>query len=288
MARFEQVDRLLYVRGPGHLYVTSDLHGNLADLKQVAECLEADPSAVLLSLGDLFHGPNIPQDLWDLEYTHLGDFYEDESPALFEQWLELINRFPDRVAAIMGNHEHAHVGGPIVAKFYDDEAGAFESQMEKPRRLALRRYIRQLPLIAVTDCGVAFTHGAPPAAHFDRESLRSVPFSGYESLPLMAMYGAGFLGELLWRRTSSEADCRAFLGRLNALSGCSPANVVVYGHDRVVEGYAKEHDALVCLSTSYGMCRAQKTWLRLDLAVRIGGAQDLRPGYELLPLYPHT
>ena len=82
------------------------------------------------------------------------------------------------------------------------------------------------------------------------------------------MYHAGFLGELLWQRTAPHDETCDFLDRLHSTSGVR-ASVVVYGHDRVDEGWSVENPALLDLSTSYGMRRARKTWLRLDISSSI-------------------
>ena len=286
MTRLVQDGRLLRVEGPGVLWVTSDLHGNLRDLERLAELMQSEPGSALLSLGDLVHGPSISEAEWAAEYSHLGDHYQDQSAALFHRWLALVEAHPGRVAALLGNHEHGHVGGPALPKFHPDEAGALEATLTAPERAALRGWIEGLPLIAVASNGVAFTHGAPPGLPYDKALLDETPLRGYEALSLLEMYDAGFLAELLWRRSSAEADVRAFLGRLDGFSGMPAARVVVYGHDVVREGFYVEHPALLCLSTSYGMRRAQKTCLRLELDRTIGSAEDLRPGVELVPLYP--
>ena len=42
------------------------------------------------------------------------------------------------------------------------------------------------------------------------------------------------------------------------------------------------------MSTSFGVYDANKVYLRLDLAGRYRTVHDLRPGHEILPLYPEA
>jgi len=81
---------------------------------------ESPDDSVLIFTGDLVHGPD--------EYTeehwpdYLGTPYRDESPEVVRLFREAQARYPGRVHCLLGNHEHAHVGGPRTAKFHHDEA----------------------------------------------------------------------------------------------------------------------------------------------------------------------
>lgn len=285
MPRIQIEDRIAQISGPGRLYVASDLHGNLTDFRRLARWLDNDDDSALLFLGDLFHGPAATESQWARELDHLGDFYRDRSAALFRAALTLWTRFPGRVVSLMGNHEHAHVGGPMVSKFHRDEGDFFERQLDARERAELRRFIRAMPLIATTSCGVVMTHGAPPESPFDRASLAKLDMGGYGHVPLMKMWSSGFLGEILWRRASSAEGTERFLDHLRAAGVDAPCNVVVHGHEVVWEGWEVENPRLLNLSTSYGMRRARKTMLVLDLDREYATAEDLRPGVELKGLY---
>lgn len=289
MARFERPHpRVVVARGPGALLVVSDLHGNLADFERMVALLEADEDACLLLLGDLFHGPDVPADRWDDELGHLGDFYPDQSPALYRAWAALMDRWPERVTTLLGNHDHAHVGGPVVSKFYLDEAAETERHLTPDARDDLHRRLRDLPWIAASDCGVAFTHAASPTAPFDLDTLTNTPLDGYQALPLNAMIYQGFLGQLLWKRGASLSDTEAFLRHLNGAihASVSQQRAQTYGHEIAREGWTFENDRLLNLSSSFGMTRARKTYLRLDLTASYPDARALVRGRELLPLYP--
>lgn len=272
------------VQGPGVLLVCSDLHGNLRDFRRMVELFRAEEDAALLFLGDLVHGPSVSEAEWAVLYEHLADWYPDESAQLFRELDALMDECPGRVSSLLGNHDHAHVGGPVVSKFHLDEAGAMEATMARTELPRLRERLSKLPLMATTPCGIAFTHGAPPERHFDRDTLATLTLSGYERVPLYAMYRHDLLGELLWRRGSSVEGTQKFL-RAFAGAGFPPCEVVVHGHEVVEEGYERVHSRLLNLSSSFGMRRRNKRYLRLDLATRYTSSDDLEDGRELAPLF---
>lgn len=284
MATFDIDLHVAHIQGPGTLLVCSDLHGNLRDFRRMAELLRADDDAALLFLGDLFHGPAVSQAEWKVLYEHLADWYPDESAQLFREFDALVAEFPNRVTSLLGNHDHAHVGGPVVSKFHLDEAAAMEQTMGPEELPALRARIESLPWMATTDAGVAFTHGAPPERFFDRDTLATLTLKGYERVPLYAMYRYDLLGELLWRRGSNLAGTERFLTTL-AGAGFPACDVVVHGHEVVEEGYERVHPRLLNLSTSFGMREANKRYLRLDLSARYQSTYDFKEGFDLLPLH---
>lgn len=286
MARVDVHQRIATVTGPGTLLVGSDLHGNLEDFRALVARFEADDDAVLFLLGDLFHGPSIEQQLWQEEFPFLGDWYPDQSLELLEELLELMEQHPTRVASLLGNHEHGHVGGPIVAKFHADESAAFEARLVPRHRRRLHDLIHGLPLLGLTPCGLVLIHGAPPRSDFDRKTLAQARLDGHAHLQPFRMLERGFLGEVLWRRGSNPGDTERFLERVTALDGPAPATVVVHGHEVAREGWDWENDHQLTLSTSFGMTRAAKTFLQVDLERPLASIADMRPGLELLPLWP--
>ena len=167
MARFRQEGRIAWVEGPGTLIVVSDLHGNLRDFLRATQIFEESGDACLLFLGDLYHGPYLSPHDWAPHVDKLGDFYYDQSPGLFRGYLKLKSLYPDRVRAILGNHEHSHIGGPRVAKFTPDEAASFEDSLTHSERIELAKDINTWPWMVASECGVAFTHGSPPPTGFD-------------------------------------------------------------------------------------------------------------------------
>ncbi|MEL6181811.1 MAG: hypothetical protein AAFS10_22820, partial [Myxococcota bacterium] len=130
------------------------------------------------------------------------------------------------------------------------------------------------------------THASSPLSPFDRPMLATLTFDGYDHMPPWLMLNQGFLGELLWRRGSQLDQTQQFLQRLATVHPDQPCHIGVYGHEIAREGFDLENDALLNLSTSFGMRRSHKTYLRLNLNRRYTHVDHLRPGHELLPLYP--
>jgi predicted phosphodiesterase len=282
MAKFRQEGRVAWVEGPGDLIVVSDLHGNLRDFLRAVHIFESKEDACLLFLGDLYHGPYLSQSDWAPHVDKLGDFYYDQSPGLFRAYLYLKNKYPNHVRAILGNHEHAHIGGPRVAKFTPDEAASFEDSLTHLERVELARDIENWPWIVASDCGVAFTHGSPPPTYFDEQKLNDES-PVVHNPQIWAQPGNALLSELLWRRFSPPDDVGSFLGHLNQF--CTPAqNVVTYGHEPSPEGYQVQHTSLFNLSTSFAMKREKKVYLSLSLESRYESSFDVEA--QIIPLYP--
>ena len=284
MAEFYQDGRVGWVEGPGHLYVVSDLHGNLHDFLRIVEIWEQDEDACLLFLGDLFHGPYLTEAQWAPYRMSLGDYYYDQSAALFRCYLKLKERYPTRVRALLGNHEHAHVGGPRVAKFTPDEAYSFEANLQPSERISLLEELAQWPWIVGSRCGVAFTHGAPPPTPFNRSRLDSESLY-VEDPQRWVVPGTAILSELLWRRCSPPQDVEQFLNYLSDITEL-PQNVVVYGHEPCPGGYEVEHEKLFNLSTSFAMRRAEKCYLRIPLDHYLGNSLDVES--HIISLYAHN
>jgi len=119
------VRRVIHLPDRGRLIVSTDVQGNVVDFDRVAALFEdaakdAD-GAYLVVTGDLVHGPELTEAEWP---DYLGTFYNGDSKTVLEHARELADRFPGRVHYLLGNHEHAHVGGPVVSKFFPDEAGS--------------------------------------------------------------------------------------------------------------------------------------------------------------------
>ena len=99
------------------------------------------------------------------------------------------------------------------------------------------------------------------------------------AVPLMVSGSA-----LLWARSARPHQARRLLTATS--TDGDPNAFVAFGHDVVREGYEIMGDEQLCFSTSYGLYDGHKTYLRLDLGRRYRSTCDLRPGHELLPLYP--
>jgi hypothetical protein len=294
--------KLLRLPASGRLLVVADLHGNLRDFLAVAAMFErlfetaVSSEVFLLFLGDLLHGPYLPRGQWqssekDLPFLH-GRPYRDQSPAVLLGVSELMMRHPRRVFTLLGNHEHAHIGGPRTSLFARDEAVALEQRLGVEASLWLAAFLKGLPLWALAPCGVLFSHAAPAAELNRLEDLEAIDYRRYlppgatpskESLRSRGDKptepAARLLGQLLWGSSLSPQKAQEVLLRAGA-------HVAVYGHAVVPGGYQTIGNEQLILSTSFGMDDARKRVLLLDLSTSYRAADALRPGIEILPLYP--
>ena len=280
----EPVTRVVELPDRGRLIVGTDFQGNVDDFERLAEHFvraheEHPDGAHLVVTGDLVHGPEIPEPHWP---EYLGTFFHADSAAVLERAESLETRFPGRVHLLLGNHEHAHIGGPVVSKFFANEALRLEKLMGPARTERVRAWFARWPLVAYArSAGLLMVHGAPNAAIRSVRDIEDVSLEGR---------GDGSLdeiaAELLWARTASTVRARAFLRAIH------PAlKVAIYGHDVAREGYAIDREPLLCLSTSFGCHDGDKLYLDWDLAspaesaamVADVGLRALRP--EAPPVY---
>lgn len=275
--------RILWLPSRGRLFAATDLQGNLRDFQRLRDlfvkALRRGEDAYLLFTGDLIHGPSIPPEFWP---DYLGDFYRDQSPEVVEEFALLAEQFPGRVHSLLGNHEHAHIGGPSTAKFHEDDVLALESAIGPKRAERFRALFRTFPLIAVAPCGIVFTHGAPAAEAVSPQEVESLIYEGYEEATYEDLARDRILGPLLWARGCEPSRARAFL---QALTG-SVGRIAAFGHDVVPHGYETTGDEQICFSTSFGLYDQDKVYLDLDLAGRYLSVADLREGIEICKLYP--
>jgi hypothetical protein len=271
----------------GVLIAATDLQGNLKDYRALKVLYEEEEEKgnepFLLLCGDLVHGPG--PDLADPRSwpEHLGTHYLDRSAQLlidFEEWSQ-----KNRATALLGNHEHSHIGGPRVSKFHTDEAAVLDAALGQHRE-RMQNFIRTWPLIAVSHAGAVFTHGAPRMTESSLEEFDKLRFDGFDDIDIGDMYRSGTVGALLWARGASSENAQALLAATSLDD--SPAAFVGYGHDVVSEGYEKVGAEQICFSTSFGLFDTNKVYLRLDLTKRYQSVHDLKDGAEILPLYPNA
>jgi len=234
----------------------------------------------LLFSGDLIHGPNCEPAEWP---AYLGDHYYDESGDVVEEFIQLQEAHPGRVACLIGNHEHSHVGGPHTPKFWADETAYFEESVGPERAVRYNRLFRTFPTVAVTHCGVVVTHAAPNAVISGPEDIEMIKYEGFENVMVLATSEMELLGSLIWSRNCEPKVARAFL---DALSRGGPRlDIVVFGHEIVSDGYIRVGDEQLMLSTSFGVRQRNKYFLKVDLSGRYRKSEDLRVGQEILQLY---
>jgi len=273
--------RVLRLPDKGRLLVCTDLQGCMRDFDRMVEVFESAlhdhaGDAHLLFTGDLIHGPHIDVEDWP---DFLGEYYRDASGEVMIAYAGLAAQYPGRVHALLGNHEHGHIGGPHTAKFAADEVALLEQILGPSGTARMRGIIHTFSLAAVSKCGAIFTHAAPAAVLDSIADLEAADLScaGYAS-PLDVLDNP-VIGKVLWARSATQGEARRFV---KALGG----TISIYGHDVIPEGYETVGDEQIVVSTSFGVFDRNKVYVSLDLAAKYKSVLDLRVGQELLPLYP--
>jgi hypothetical protein len=274
--------RVVTLPDRGRLIVSTDLQGNVGDFEIVEEIYERaamrPEGAVLVITGDLVHGPELSPDEWP---DYLGSYYRGDSKRLLEKAKKLAERHPGRVHYLLGNHEHAHVGGPVVAKFFPDEARRLEELLGPASTRGMKAWLRTWPFVAVAPkAGLVMLHAAPHAGIERAEDLDKLPLDGFLDLTLADSAARATLAALLWARTTSSERANAFLKAIHP-----GARVAVYGHDVARSGYAIDREPLLCVSTSFGCFDGDKLYLEWDLSVPAKSATDVAKR-GLFPLHP--
>ncbi len=273
--------RVLRLPDHGRLLVCTDLQGCMRDFRRFVEVFEQalldhQGDAHALFTGDLIHGPHIDPEDWP---DFLGEYYRDASGEVMMAYAALAAQYPGRVHALMGNHEHGHVGGPHTAKFAADEVILLEQILGPASTARMRGIIQTFSLAAVSRCGAVFTNGAPAAEIESIADIEAADLSGAGFASPLEILDTPVVGRILWARSATHGEARRFL---RALGG----TIAIYGHDVVPEGFEITGDEQICVSTSFGLYDPNKIYVSLDLAARYKNVHDLRIGHELLPLYP--
>jgi hypothetical protein len=265
----------------GRLLVCTDLQGCLRDYYKIVDWLmkaraETKGDAHIIFTGDLVHGPHIERDDWP---DFLGEYYWDQSGELVDEFVALKKRYPDYVHALLGNHEHGHIGGPHTAKFAADEVALLEYDLGPERSARLQDIFNTFALAAVAPCGAVFTHGAPAADIADIAEIESVNVNNFECESPLDILDVPVLGPILWARSAQSERARAFV---RAMGG----TISIYGHDVIPSGFERVGDEQIVVSTSFGVFDSNKVYLDLDLGARYQSVHELRIGREIRPLYP--
>ncbi|MCC6644388.1 MAG: metallophosphoesterase [Polyangiaceae bacterium] len=264
--------RVVDLPSRGTLLIATDLQGNVADWlaveRRFLELHAAREDAFLVVTGDLVHGPELDPDEWPAQ---LGSYYHGDSAEVLSRAERLQRQFPGQVVYLLGNHEHAHVGGPTVGKFFTDEAARLEELMGARRSSEVRAWLRTWPLVAVAPrARICMLHAAPHANISSRDDVERVELGSLAGLDAESVTSRSVLGAILWARSTTRERARAFLRALG------PAlTTAIYGHDVVREGLAVEDASRVCLSTSFGCHDGDKMVVEWDLSEPAVSAFDV-------------
>jgi 3',5'-cyclic AMP phosphodiesterase CpdA len=266
------VSRLVTLPGRGTLLIATDFQGNLGDFERIAAIFEqersVDPETFLVVTGDLVHGPELGPDEWP---EHLGSYYFGQSVEVLERAQELQRRHPAHVTYLLGNHEHAHLGGPVVGKFFPDEAARLEDLLGPDRAAGMRRWMATWPLVVVAPAaGLCLLHAAPHAGIRGPEDIERLDLGSLRGVHPMDLPTRTILGSLLWARSTSLARARSFLKALGPT-----LTTAIHGHDVVREGFVVEEETHLCVSSSFGCHDGDKLYVRWPLSEPAASAADV-------------
>src|SRR5882757_127481 len=165
--------RVLRLPDHGRLLVCTDLQGCMRDFQRFVQIFE--------------HAL--------LEY--LGEYYRDASGEVMMAFAGLAAQYPGRVHALIGNHEHGHIGGPHTAKFAADEVALLEHILGPAATARMRGIIHTFSLAAVSKCGAVFTHGAPAAQIDSLAELEAADLSGAHYTSPLDVLDTPVVGKIL-------------------------------------------------------------------------------------------
>jgi hypothetical protein len=205
---------------------------------------------------------------------------------VLDEFVQLQRKYRGRVFSLLGNHEHSHVGGPHTRKFHKQpsETEHLEQTLGPEKTEVYRELFRTFPLCGVVGRGVVITHGAPRVLDATFAEVCSAAYSGHETKTIPQMFEVPILGELFWARRAGPLVVRRFVKRMQI--GQQENHVVVYGHDPVRRGWAREGLEQLCFSTSFALKNTRKVYLELDLAREYLTVDDLKLGRDVRWLYP--
>jgi len=266
--------RTLTLPPRGTLMVSTDLHGNLDDFEALKRAFLRSPAdTIWLNLGDAVHGPS---EKARAQEPALYDF-PDESATIVAEIAALRARFPDRVLYVLGNHDYGHIGGPHTRKFHDDEVAFLEARMTPAAREQMRALFSSALLGVVAPCGAFLSHGSPSDLLRDLADLDRILYP-----PTRGSYEEQVLESFL----CCYGQQRSVTDRLLATVSRAGVEVrmLIQGHDRDEAGWFVYEGNQGC-PVIFGAPRANKRYLRLDLAARYPSVQALRHGHEIVPVH---
>lgn len=263
----------------GVLIASTDVHGNDEDMERLEEIFlderDVEPETHWVILGDIVHAPS------DLARADRPDLYDfpDGSMGIIDRLRRLEREHSGHVHFVLGNHDHAHVGGPRTRKFFPDEVAALERTLSPEEKARLRHFFEKALLAVAAPCGVLMTHGAPDEGLVDLRALDGTPLD----IQAMSEPQRQATRALLTSYGQPDYVARRMLSNVSSALGFE-LGVILHGHDRDESGVFREGEHQVC-PCIFGAPRLDKRYVRLDLGSRYDSASSLRDGVEILRLW---
>ncbi len=268
--------RLRRLPSRGTLLVSTDLHGNLDDLRALrrrfeALCAERTESEVhWVALGDNVHGP----DPGARQRLPAWCDYDDASAAIIDELHHVESTHRGRVHLLLGAHEHGHLGGPHPRRFWPDEVERLDDLLDDEGRGRLYTLFARAPLLASSPSGLVLCHAVPDVI-LSAADLEAISLDPTRNDPQRAQVLTSLL-----RTTGPRpaGEVRRWLAGL----GDGPS-LLIHGHDEHAAGFARG-DGWMC-PVIFGAAHADKRCLVLDLARRYDSSETLIDGREIVRLH---
>ncbi len=225
------------------ILIAGDLHGHVENFRQLIKRADLRHNTGRhLVLQEVVHGP--------FRYPTGGD----KSHQLLDLLAALKCEYPQRVHALLGNHELAQCTGQWIAKDDVDLNDHFLTGVNNAYGAhagdvfaAYRELLSTWPLAIRTPNRVLLCHSSPPARRieaFNPAVLEEPAPDGAEWKP------GGMIHSLLWGRDLRTESIKAFLAKMDA-------DLMITGHIPCAEGYATPNEyqiILDCLGAPAGYC----------------------------------
>jgi hypothetical protein len=241
--------------------IAGDLHGNVGNFRRLLQVADLghQPKRHLI-LQELIHGP--------FRYPLGGD----SSHQLLDLFAALKCQYPNRVHALLGNHEVAQWTGQFILKGTEDILALFDDgiyQAYAPHadeiRQAYDELFAVLPVACRTANGVFMSHSLP--AHLDSKPFNAAMLE-QDGIPASEFGTGGNLHALLWGRDTTEDNVLAFLRMVSA-------ELLITGHIPCERGYATPNSRQLILDAEdspacYCLFRTDRPITFAELVAGIG------------------
>jgi len=258
---------VLLPEGPGDVWLSGDLHGNVNNLKRLAALadLKANPNRTLI-LQEIVHARLITADNRDLSFV-----------AIMEA-IKLMVEHPGQVYYLLGNHDLAlHLrrelvkGGKFLNRYlFRGMAYMYRSRYEDVLE-AYREFIGNMPAAIISPNGVFMSHSTPKrpfiptlSREFLTETSADLPYKKLK--PIVAMVNGREYGDDAAEEFADRLEC----------------DVMLCGHTPTSHGFTVKNKRHLIVDSQHPKAR----YVAFDKEHRYESAEEL--AQELSALYPDS